>query len=151
VEKLSGASTLVFVRQHPTSKSGDTLISATETASTRRIQDVNELLLSADIVISDYSSVLFDATLIPNMPSMVAFTPDYKDYSRRPGLYFDYEDTPILQTSNVGKIATLALSGLRQRRYAERDYLHAKIGVQEDGNAATRAVSFLLEHVDLEG
>jgi CDP-glycerol glycerophosphotransferase len=51
--------------------------------------DVTELLLVADALITDYSSVMFDFALLRR--PMLFFAPDLETYARERGAYFDLE------------------------------------------------------------
>lgn len=53
-------------------------------------RDINDLLLITDVLITDYSSVIFDYALL-NKP-LVYFVYDYEEYKHDRGLYFDFED-----------------------------------------------------------
>ena len=54
-------------------------------------RDINDLLLVADILITDYSSVIFDYVLL-NKP-VIYFTYDYDEYvNQGRGLYFPFEE-----------------------------------------------------------
>lgn len=53
-------------------------------------RDINDLLLVTDVLITDYSSVIFDYALL-NKP-LVYFTYDYEEYNEDRGLYFEFED-----------------------------------------------------------
>lgn len=53
-------------------------------------RDINELLLVADILITDYSSVIFDWAFL-NKP-IIYFAYDKKDYETGRGLYFPFEE-----------------------------------------------------------
>ncbi len=53
-------------------------------------RDINDLLLITDVLITDYSSVIFDYALL-NKP-LVYFVYDYEEYKKDRGLYFDFED-----------------------------------------------------------
>jgi teichoic acid ribitol-phosphate primase len=62
--------------------------------------DINELLLVSDLVITDYSSVIFEYSLLGR--PMVFFAPDYESYERERGFYFDYRTGvpgPIFETT----------------------------------------------------
>ena len=48
---------------------------------------LNELMLVADMLVSDYSSIFFDYS-VPARP-MFCFAYDYETYARECGLYFD--------------------------------------------------------------
>lgn len=53
-------------------------------------RDINDLLLITDILITDYSSVIFDYVLV-NKP-IILYTYDLKDYEGGRGLYFPFEE-----------------------------------------------------------
>lgn len=53
-------------------------------------RDINDLLLVTDILITDYSSLIFDYAFI-NKP-IIYFAYDLEDYEQGRGLYFRYED-----------------------------------------------------------
>jgi len=62
--------------------------------------DINELLLVSDILVTDYSSVIFEFSLLGR--PMVFFAPDYEAYERERGFYFDYRTGvpgPIFETT----------------------------------------------------
>ena len=48
---------------------------------------VNDLMLVSDIMISDYSSILFDYSILGR--PMLSFAYDYDAYTRERGVYFD--------------------------------------------------------------
>jgi teichoic acid ribitol-phosphate primase len=54
--------------------------------------DVNELLLCSDVLVTDYSSIIYDFSLLGR--PMVFFTPDRAAYERERGFYFDYDEVP---------------------------------------------------------
>ncbi|KAF0507029.1 CDP-glycerol glycerophosphotransferase family protein [Pediococcus pentosaceus] len=47
--------------------------------------DINELFISADILITDYSSVMFDFSILNK--KIILFTPDYDEYVQERGFY----------------------------------------------------------------
>ncbi len=53
-------------------------------------RDINDLLLITDILITDYSSVIFDYAFI-NKP-VIYFAYDLEEYEQERGLYFDYKE-----------------------------------------------------------
>jgi CDP-glycerol glycerophosphotransferase (TagB/SpsB family) len=103
---------------------------------------LNDLLLVADIVITDYSSIMFDYT-VTGKPIQF-FVPDYDDYrDRRRGLYFD------LAASAPGPVLFNREDLVESLRSADR--LHAehadayaawvaKFNPRDDGQAAARVV-----------
>ncbi|MER7754392.1 CDP-glycerol glycerophosphotransferase family protein [Kitasatospora sp. NPDC097643] len=113
--------------------------------------DPQELLLIADVLVTDYSSIMFDFA-ITGRP-VFFFTYDlehYRDTLR--GFYFDFEPQapgPLVPTSAelLGALRELADSGAAlPPGYAER-YRRFQAGhcVLDDGGAARRVVDRMLE------
>lgn len=62
--------------------------------------DINELLIASDVLVTDYSSVIYEFSLLDR--PMVFFAPDYAAYERERGFYFDYRTGvpgPIVETT----------------------------------------------------
>ncbi|MCL6633660.1 MAG: CDP-glycerol:glycerophosphate glycerophosphotransferase [Alicyclobacillus herbarius] len=54
------------------------------------VPEINELLLSADVLITDYSSIVFEFSLLRR--PMIFFAYDLKDYLFERGFYYNYEE-----------------------------------------------------------
>ncbi len=103
--------------------------------------DVTELYLACDILVTDYSSMMFDFS-ITGKP-MLFLAPDLDRYKKEQGFYFDFEATapgPIVQTA-AELLACLnnleSVEAEYQQRY--RDWQN-KFNSLEDGSAAKRVV-----------
>jgi CDP-glycerol glycerophosphotransferase (TagB/SpsB family) len=62
--------------------------------------DINELMLVSDVLVTDYSSAIYEFALLGR--PMVFFAPDYEAYEAERGFYFDYRTGvpgPIFETS----------------------------------------------------
>lgn len=66
--------------------------------------DTNELLSVVDILISDYSSIVFDF-LITKRP-IIFYVPDLKEYENGRGLYIPTETLPGLVSSSLDEVAS---------------------------------------------
>jgi CDP-glycerol glycerophosphotransferase len=88
-EWLKNNNFIFLIKQHPYAKSVEGLekFPYIRDVSTDN-QDIQELAVHADVLISDYSSIILDFTLT-NKP-IILYAYDHDEYSRRPGLYFDY-------------------------------------------------------------
>ena len=111
------------------------------------VDDITELFLAADVLVSDYSSAIVDFA-VTGKP-MVLFAPDldrYRDEVR--GMYFDYEQWvpgPVTSTTDelAGALTDLArVRGDHAERYAEFRRLYCPF---EDGRAGDRVVQLMLE------
>lgn len=58
-----------------------------------RAFDLNELLAACDVLVTDYSSAIFDAALLRRR--ILLFVDDLEAYERDPGLYLDYRTEMI--------------------------------------------------------
>ncbi|HVB45985.1 MAG TPA: bifunctional glycosyltransferase family 2 protein/CDP-glycerol:glycerophosphate glycerophosphotransferase [Streptosporangiaceae bacterium] len=103
--------------------------------------DINHLLLVADVLITDYSSVMFD--FAPTGRPMLFFTYDlaqYRDHLR--GFYFDFESDapgPLLTTSEEVVRALAELESVAARYATARDTFAARFCPLDDGKASARA------------
>ena len=64
--------------------------------------DINELMLVSDVLVTDYSSAIYEFSLLGR--PMVFFAPDYEQYERERGFYFDYRTGvpgPIFETTDA--------------------------------------------------
>jgi CDP-glycerol glycerophosphotransferase len=105
-------------------------------------EDIRELYLAADVLITDYSSVMFDFA-ITGKP-MVFYVYDlefYRDELR--GFYFDFEPEapgPLCRTTGEVVAALEDLAAIR-RSYGERyDAFRVRYNHLDDGRASRRVV-----------
>jgi CDP-glycerol glycerophosphotransferase len=104
----------------------------------------NDLLSVVDVLITDYSSVVFDfmATGRP----VVLYAPDQEEYAAERGLYFDMDSLPGPVCETVEEVLAGVRSGLAADQahpaYAANQ---AQFTPAEDGNAAERAIAFFFE------
>ena len=108
--------------------------------------DITELFLASDLMITDYSSVMFDfaATGRP----MIFFVPDLDDYrdSIR-GVYFDLEEHapgPVIYRQELVAPAIRTAAEDRVRLYAEKyDLWQQRFCAHDDGQSARRVMDIL--------
>jgi CDP-glycerol glycerophosphotransferase len=102
---------------------------------------VEDLYLAADVMLTDYSSAMFDYAVLDR--PIVVFVPDWPVYQELRGTYFDLIAEP------PGSVATDYLSLVEifhSGRYAEREATSARTAFRakfcylDDGGAAERVV-----------
>ncbi|MGH8867995.1 MAG: CDP-glycerol glycerophosphotransferase family protein [Actinomycetes bacterium] len=108
--------------------------------------DVNELLLATDMLVTDYSSVMFDfaATGRP----MAFFTYDLEDYrDRLRGFYFDVERLPGPRLATSKEVVEALADPAGLKRESEEAYraFTRDFCAFDDGHATERVVTRLLE------
>ena len=107
------------------------------------IDDINELALASDVLVTDYSSVYFDYALLDR--PMIFFMYDLERYaSRLRGFYLPIEDVPgpIVTTQDALEAALLDPS-LATRDAARRAELNARMSPHDDGGATARVLDIV--------
>ncbi|HWT75189.1 MAG TPA: bifunctional glycosyltransferase family 2 protein/CDP-glycerol:glycerophosphate glycerophosphotransferase [Mobilitalea sp.] len=107
-----------------------------------KYDDISELYLISDILITDYSSVFFDYANLKR--PMLFYTYDlekYRDVLR--GFYIDIEEElpgPMLFTSEEIVTAVNNINQIEQKYRQKYDVFYDKYNSWEDGNASKRVV-----------
>ncbi|MFM7014325.1 MAG: CDP-glycerol glycerophosphotransferase family protein [Actinomycetota bacterium] len=103
--------------------------------------NVAELYLAADVLITDYSSSMFDFT-VTGKP-IIFLAPDIDKYAAKRGFYFDFEAEapgPILRDAGLLKETLEKLDSWRESYAARYVNWQAKFNSLEDGGAAARVI-----------
>lgn len=104
--------------------------------------DVTELYLAADVLITDYSSVMFDFT-VTGKP-VIFLAPDLAEYESKRGFYFDFRaEAPGPICNNTAEVfqSLLTLNEISQQYAGKYAAWKAKFNALEDGKAAERVVA----------
>ncbi len=84
-----GGEYVLFLRLHPQVHSAAADLTSCENVTD--YEDVRELVLASDILITDYSSICMDFCVLDK--KIVFYCPDLDWYSERRGFYFDYKES----------------------------------------------------------
>lgn len=106
--------------------------------------DVQELLLATDLLITDYSSVMFDFAIL-NRP-IVIFAHDWEIYVRERGVYFDLVDEPPGAVARShAELETVLASHAYQSAgsMARLETFRSRFCSWDDGHASERVVEIL--------
>lgn len=141
-EERTGHQYTIMVRLHPNiaSKSAEFIRMFPEgTVDASFYPDMQELLYDADVLITDYSSSMFDFML--SKKPIIMYVPDRQTYSR--GFYLDIEELPFIIINNNSEISA-KLSGFDNVKYQQgiQAFLK-KIGSVEAGNATEQSYRLL--------
>ncbi|MDI3421708.1 bifunctional glycosyltransferase/CDP-glycerol:glycerophosphate glycerophosphotransferase [Streptomyces luteolus] len=106
--------------------------------------DVSELLCLADVLVTDYSSIMFDYALLDR--PIVLFAPDLDAYAAERGSYFDLRERapgPVVETEDE-LLRTLADLKRADTGHAERRRAFAaEFGAHDRGDSARAVVDAL--------
>lgn len=108
--------------------------------------DINDLYLAADVLVTDYSSAMFDFALTGRPILVFAYDVEhYRDVLR--GFYFDLHEVtpgPVLETSEEVLDALSGLHGARTEPDDRYERFRARFCHAEDGRAADRVLDLVL-------
>lgn len=108
--------------------------------------EVTHLYLIADVLISDYSSAIFDFA-ITGKPQ-IFYVYDLDEYSKNPGLYFDYKDFAFgdMPANTDELIKSIKNLPLYEQKYREKykDFQKKFISA-EKGNATEQIINLMFE------
>lgn len=141
-EQKFGKDFAIFVRLHP-SMSNRTLNVEfnNDIFNATKYNDMQELLCAADIVITDYSSLMFDFAL--SKKPVFLFATDINNYRNDRNFYFDLESLPftIAQTNNELMSNIIDFNDSKYSKDVSNFF--ERVGMIRDGNAAEKCAELI--------
>lgn len=110
-------------------------------------KDSQELIAASDMMITDYSSIMFEPAFVHK--PVILFAPDREEYiNRGRKLLIDYDALPFDITKTDEELSK-AITNFNQQEYDERlNTFFEQYGVHEDGHASERAAVFVSSLID---
>lgn len=146
--KRFGGEWTVLVRLHPNvarqsselfDYDGQTVADAT------MYPDMQELLCACDILITDYSSSMFDFAL--SKKPCFRFANDIEDYMKDRNFYFDFAEIPFPYAENNDEMEKLVLE-FDEKSYSENvESFYNRLNFREDGKASERCAEWIEKHL----
>ena len=101
-----------------------------------------EYLAAVDVVVTDYSSVAFDASYM-KIPVFL-YVDDYKDYVQDRGeLLWKYEEIPFSIAVNNKELSE-KITEFKYDNYMKKlEHTFENMGLLEDGNATERVINII--------
>lgn len=143
-EKRFGGKWTVLIRLHPNvaKQSAELFTYDNESvADATMYPDMQELLCASDILITDYSSSMFDFAL--SRKPCFRFALDLEDYIGDRNFYFDYEEIPFPAAYSNDEMIGIV------ENFSEEDYLckveefYSRLELLEDGKASERCADWI--------
>lgn len=109
-------------------------------------QDMQELLLIADIFITDYSSSVWDFSLT-GKPGFL-FTPDLQNYQKEVDFHTPIEDWPYPYLQTTDDLCEAILNYDEIEAYKKIRAHHSLLGSHEKGNATEKVCDIIKEYME---
>ncbi|PMH15361.1 hypothetical protein BCT60_15005 [Vibrio breoganii] len=149
LSKRFGGSWVVLFRLHPRYISSEfeaIIKDRKDIINVTSIYDMQELLLIADVGITDFSSWIFDFLLTSKPGFILHQDKEFVSYKR--GLYFPFESTPFPISSSVDELLD-NIQSFNRDDYQEKTNLFLKDkGCIDDGEASRRIVKHIINEID---
>jgi CDP-glycerol glycerophosphotransferase (TagB/SpsB family) len=131
----------LVVKQHPFAlRNGARIPQGVLDASERF--EMNDLLAAADVLITDYSSVVFEFALLSR--PVVFYAPDLEDYSMKRAFYRPFDDYAIGPVVTVPSELAAAIAGARVDDHRLKSFLEEFCSAL-DGRSSERIARALLD------
>lgn len=113
----------------------DKIINATQ------YNDMQELIIASDILITDYSSCIFDIAMLYK-PGFI-FAQDVEEYSKERGLYFDIKKLPFPFSETNEELIKNIKNFNKEKYKKDLDNYFNEVGLKETGNATKQIVDII--------
>lgn len=145
LKKRFGGEWIMLVRRPPQEKGMHWLLPGENSPLVRDVTDypdTAELLVTADVLISDYSTCAFDY-LLTRKPVFL-YAPDEESYAEHHGLYYPLKDAPMPVAQSLDELLnTIEVFEEHDYRTGVDRFLE-KRGNKDDGNACKRTVDCIV-------
>lgn len=135
----------VMIRLHPNVKFPEQLIRDFEKyINACDYPDVQELILLSDLLITDYSSTMFEGLIADK--NVIIYANDIESYSSERGYYFSFEELPFpVAKNNIDLLEIIEHQdeSLKQDNY---NLFKSKVSLIENGDASIK-VSHLIDQI----
>ncbi len=108
--------------------------------------DMQELLAGVDVVISDYSSLMFDFAL--SRKPCFQFATDIEQYKMDRNFYFEIDNLPFPLCRSNSELKDVILSFDIDSYRKGIDAFFVKVGMIEEGNASKNCAKWIIERID---
>ena len=96
--------------------------------------DITEFLACVDVLVSDYSSIFIDYLCLDK--PVVLYTPDFLDYKRERGLYFELDELPVNYAINQKELIDVLHKLKKPSEFSSYNEIKNSLLFAENGTAS---------------
>ncbi len=147
LEKVTNDEWVLCMRLHPNiAEKSDFVVYSDKIINATNYPDLYELIPACDLIISDYSSLMFDAGLIDK--SVVLFANDIESYMADRNFYFKFDELPFPLATNNAELIEI-IENFDKDLYTEKlNAFNQRIGYCENGTAAKTVAERILREIN---
>ena len=134
LQKKYGGDWVVAVRMHPNVPQDSFIQFSDKIINATKYPDLYKLMLASEIIVSDYSSLTFEAGLIKK--PVLLFATDVKEYIDERGFYWDMRELPFPLAETNDELIRLVRQFDRAQYEAGIDAFYSKLEIKESGKAS---------------
>ena len=144
LRKKTNEKWVFFVRLHPNISDKENIITYNNSIiNTTKYNDVQELLFSSDILISDYSGVILEFSMMKK--PVFLYANDYDAYINERDFYYDLFSLPYPVAKTNSELLD-NISNFDNDKYQKSlDAFFKKINLADDGNASRKVVDRIIQ------
>ena len=136
----------IIVKLHPRIENPEDLIKFNDDIiNATKYLDVQELIYSCDLLITDYSSTMFES-LIANK-SVILYANDIENYINERGFYFTFEELPFLLSKNNEELIEIIRTNNLEEMKKEYEDFKKEVGLKENGDASKKVYEIIKEKI----
>lgn len=150
LEEAFGGEWSILVRLHPNMNHeeiealnieySDWLINASS------YEDMYELIHISNILVTDYSSTMFEAASVKKM--VFLYAPDYEAYLQDRGFYFEYDKLPFPNSRNFNELLSIIRTFNCETYESKLSVFLEEVGMLEPGEAASKVADRIIEVIE---
>lgn len=139
---------ILGIRLHPNVPKDPSMFQSSKVKDMTDYPDLYELILTADMILSDYSSLVFEAGLIEK--PVLLYAPDLEAYEKERGGYWSFKELPFPLAQSEEELMALVRDFDYDKYVKDLRAFYETLGNKEDGSA-TRKVAEVLYQVTQRG
>ena len=150
LERHWGGTWVALVRLHPNmARLRDRFANPDQALDASGYGDMNRLIAACDLLITDYSSCMFDGMNAGK--TVMLYAPDAEAYYRDRGVYFTIEETPFLLAENREDMEH-AFAVFDETAYRQKvAVFRQRMGYRENGGASKAVADRIMEEAGVGG
>lgn len=145
LEKRFGGTWSIMIRWHPIMERS-AVLTDTMAVNVTAYPDIQDLILSCDCMVSDYSSCIFDAA-IHKLPCFT-YTADLEVYEDGRGVYYKVRELPFPNATNNEELKKIILEFDEHDYQMRWDAFVDKTGLRETGKASETVSEYIFNKIN---